>query len=42
MDADVDTSRMKRKIYEMPEDVREALEKKRLMTAYRARPCRAS
>ena len=38
MDADVDTSRMKRDIYEMPEEIRLALEQRGVMEAYRARP----
>jgi uncharacterized protein YdeI (YjbR/CyaY-like superfamily) len=38
MDSDVDTTRMKREIYEMPDDVAAALKGRRLMDAYRARP----
>jgi hypothetical protein len=38
MDADIDTSRMKRSIYEMPDDIRKAIESRGLMAAYRARP----
>jgi uncharacterized protein YdeI (YjbR/CyaY-like superfamily) len=38
MSADIDTSRMKRPINEMPEDVREALSKAKLTGAYRERP----
>lgn len=38
MDADVDTSRMTRKIHEMPDDIRAALEDGKLMAAYRERP----
>ena len=38
MDANVDTSRMKRDIHEMPKDVREALKAAKAMDAYRARP----
>lgn len=38
MDADVDTSRMKRDIYPMPEEIREAIEARGVMAAYRARP----
>ena len=38
MDVDIDVSRMKRPIYEMPADVREALEARRLMPVYRMRP----
>ena len=38
MDKDIDTSRMKRDIYEMPEDVRHALTAARVMETYRARP----
>jgi len=38
MDADIDTSRMSRQIHEMPDDVREAIDKRRLMDLYRSRP----
>jgi uncharacterized protein YdeI (YjbR/CyaY-like superfamily) len=38
MDADVDTSRMKREIHEMPDDIRAALEARKLMAAYHERP----
>ena len=38
MDSDVDTSRMTRDIYPMPEDIRTELESRQLMPAYRARP----
>ena len=38
MDKDIDISRMKRHIYEMPTDVRDALTKARVMEAYRLRP----
>lgn len=38
MDKTVDTSRMKRDIYEMPEDVRLALTEAGVMDACRARP----
>jgi uncharacterized protein YdeI (YjbR/CyaY-like superfamily) len=38
MDADIDTSRMTRDIHEMPEDIREALTKHKVMDAYRDRP----
>jgi uncharacterized protein YdeI (YjbR/CyaY-like superfamily) len=38
MDADIDTSRMTRDIYEMPADVRDALNRARAMEAYRSRP----
>jgi uncharacterized protein YdeI (YjbR/CyaY-like superfamily) len=38
MDADVDISRMKRPIHEMPEDVRAGLEGRRLVGVYRQRP----
>lgn len=38
MDADVDTSRMKRDIHEMPKDVRDALMDAKAMDAYRSRP----
>ena len=38
MDADVDTSRMTRDIYEMPADIAAALKQRRLMEAYRERP----
>lgn len=38
MDADVDTSRMTRDIYEMPADIAAALKARRLMEAYRERP----
>ena len=35
---DVDRNRMTRDIYEMPEDVRRALDARGVMTAYRQRP----
>jgi uncharacterized protein YdeI (YjbR/CyaY-like superfamily) len=38
MAEDIDASRLTRKVHEMPEDVRAALEKKKLMAAYRSRP----
>lgn len=38
MDSDVDTSRMTREIHEMPDDIRAALEARKLMAAYRERP----
>jgi uncharacterized protein YdeI (YjbR/CyaY-like superfamily) len=38
MDADIDTGRMRREINEMPDDIRAALETRRLMPAYRERP----
>ena len=38
MDADIDISRMKRDIYEMPDDIREALSNAKVMQAYRDRP----
>jgi len=38
MDKDIDTRRMRRDIYEMPEDVREALAAANVMDAYRSRP----
>jgi uncharacterized protein YdeI (YjbR/CyaY-like superfamily) len=38
MDADVDTSRMKREVHEMPDDIRAALEGRKLIAAYRERP----
>ena len=38
MDADIDSSRMKRDIYPMPEEIREALEARGVMAAYHARP----
>ena len=38
MDADIDTSRMKRDIYEMPDDIQAALTKHKVMKAYRDRP----
>jgi len=38
MDADVDTSRMKREIHDMPDDIRAALEERKLMAVYRDRP----
>ena len=38
MDKNTDTSRMKRDIYEMPEDVRDALQKATVLDAYNARP----
>jgi uncharacterized protein YdeI (YjbR/CyaY-like superfamily) len=38
MDKDIDTSRMKRDIYEMPKDVRDALTKAKVMDSYRSRP----
>ena len=38
MDANVDTSRMKRDIHEMPKDVHDALSNAKVMDAYRSRP----
>ena len=38
MDKDVDTSRMKRDIHEMPADVKAALKEHKVMDAYRGRP----
>lgn len=38
MDKDIDTSRLKRDVYEMPKDVHDALTKGKVMDAYRSRP----
>lgn len=38
MDAEFDTSRMRREIHEMPDDMRDALTRQGLMRAYRDRP----
>ena len=38
MDIDIDTGRMKRDIHAMPDDLREAIEARRLTKAYRDRP----
>ena len=38
MDTDIDISRMTREIHEMPNDIREALTKHKVMQAYRDRP----
>jgi uncharacterized protein YdeI (YjbR/CyaY-like superfamily) len=38
MDSDVDTSRMTRDIYEMPQDIAAALKSRHLLDAYRGRP----
>ncbi|MEO6014485.1 MAG: YdeI/OmpD-associated family protein [Devosia sp.] len=38
MDADIDTSRMKRDIHTMPEDIRDAMQHAGVITAYRQRP----
>ncbi len=38
MDSNVDTSRLKRPLHAMPEDVRMALEQHKLLDAYRQRP----
>ncbi|MEO8757324.1 MAG: YdeI/OmpD-associated family protein [Devosia sp.] len=38
MDTDIDISRMKRDIHEMPDDIREAIDRRRLGKAYRDRP----
>jgi uncharacterized protein YdeI (YjbR/CyaY-like superfamily) len=38
MDPDTDTSRLTRAIHEMPDDVRQAIEGRCLMAAYRQRP----
>lgn len=38
MDAGTDTSRLKRQIYEVPEDIRAALEAHGLVDVYAARP----
>ncbi len=38
MDAEIDTSRMKREIHAMPKDVREALKNAKATDAYHARP----
>ena len=38
MDKDTDTSRLKRDIHEMPDDVRDALKKAKAMDAYNSRP----
>ncbi len=38
MNADIDTSRLKRDVYEMPDDIRKALTTRKLMDAYRGRP----
>ena len=38
MDANVDTSRMKREIHDMPKDVHAALTKAKVMDEYKSRP----
>jgi uncharacterized protein YdeI (YjbR/CyaY-like superfamily) len=38
MDTGIDTSRMRRDIYEMPDDIEAAIRKRGVMRAYRARP----
>ncbi len=38
MDADIDTSRMKRPVYDVPTWVTEAIERRGLAQAYRGRP----
>lgn len=38
MDADIDTSRLKRDVYEMPNDIGDALSEHGVMAAYRSRP----
>lgn len=38
MDADIDTSRLKRDVCEMPDDVKAALNKHKVLEAYRGRP----
>ena len=38
MDKEVDTSRLKRDVYEMPADVRDALQSRGLTELYRQRP----
>jgi uncharacterized protein YdeI (YjbR/CyaY-like superfamily) len=38
MDAQTDTSRMKRQIYEMPESIKAALQQRGLTEKYKARP----
>ncbi len=38
MDADIDTSRLKRDVHEMPDDIHKALTTQKLMAAYRERP----
>jgi len=38
LDADIDTSRLQRQVYEMPDDIRAALERHAVMAAYRRRP----
>ena len=38
MDADADTSRMRRDIHEMPDDIASALKRRSVLGAYRARP----
>ena len=38
MDADIDASRLRRNVHEIPDDVRVALAKHKVMDAYRRRP----
>ncbi|HEV7718975.1 MAG TPA: YdeI/OmpD-associated family protein [Arsenicitalea sp.] len=38
MDEDIDTSRMKREIYPVPDDIAAALSERGVLAAYRARP----
>ena len=38
MDADIDSSRLTRRVYDMPAEIREALEQRQVLAAYRARP----
>ena len=38
MDAHIDTSRLKRDVHEMPDDILKALTTQKLMAAYRERP----
>ena len=38
MGMDIDTSRVTRTIYEMPDEIRQAIDARQMMHAYRARP----
>jgi uncharacterized protein YdeI (YjbR/CyaY-like superfamily) len=38
MDADIDTSRLRRDVHEMPDDIRKALTSHKVMDEYRKRP----
>jgi uncharacterized protein YdeI (YjbR/CyaY-like superfamily) len=38
MDKDIDTSRLKRDVHPLPQDVRDALTEAKVMDAYRSRP----